>query len=1276
MKHTRSITHFLLALACSFSGAIAEDAPAPVAPAPPAPPVLPAPPVAPLIPQQPEAKRRVHIFQGAAAAGAVQLQNGAPVPPQGAGAGVQPNAPDAVPAQEGAEPKSDGGKKPFIKGGELRINGVEFNIQGGAVLIQGGARIQIQGGGNIQFQAGNVVVAGAATTVAESAAPDPNTQMPAIFLPGFPTVVILNPLAKTDPRPGYLGLTLDNSVVADDADPEERKEDGVGILSVIGDSPAEKAGLKEGDRVVTFEGKKPKDHAQLREMIRASHPEQNVKLTVQRDGKEIELKAKLGAAPDAAVAGRIAGGFGIAQNVPEAVPGVVNFRNTVARNGVIIRNGLVVSGTGSATKTPGNDKDTVTLRDGNIFTGKIRGITAEKGVQLQREGLSDLELIQEEITSLTFAERKAATEADAPKAGAQLPKVVLQMRDGSVFHGDALTMDHGALLLTLPAAQGETEGKRVEIPREHAQYAAISDGDAPRIYDGPTGLTGWSSGRYSNGQWDYKDGFLRCIANGPIGRDLGRMPDPVDVSFDVNYPAHMQQFSFELFSTDVIQSGIGALNVTFTPAQIFGTHFDGQRSNQYNTNEQRNPQLNAHINASDKPASIRYRVLVDRVNGRALIYVNGDKRAEWKLSKVKPEDLAKCGATFGISPHVSMPGTPFQIGHVRVMPWDGKEPKKDAKNEAAKGDQLFSGDGKVTDGTIDRITEGEIIFANPEAKERREKTVFIRFAAPAVAKELAPALALARLRNGGEVSAREAVSDGDALTLKTRSGPEVTVPLSALRELNFFPRPGQADVKSKNLDVLTLSDGTQFTGRAVLPFADKGVNWKIAASKTPLEFPSEKIAGIVFRSTEGARKTAPLKGDNALKLANGDWLQGEVVSLDGKQLVMKSDLAPALNFPVSELRAVYLNPAVVGTLADGATGPNSWIDGWNTHRGSNVMFSTGIASGASGAKAGRPWTYHDGSFTPSGTSGGQQMLSKKWPASEGSYAIHFEVLAHAQSRSFSAQIYNSKQECTFSITSSGRLLYVSYNPGFTRANRVIAPKNFQIEKKNAGESSSVRVSLVMDRSAKTFRVIMEGKEVGKIAFKASEAKEALDACGFSLSTAYSTTKGNVNGRVASLWLAPWSGTTASLAAAPVAAEKDKPVAEKDKPSDDAEPKKEAETGTEKKDAVETAPNVFLANGDDFTGRIQKITADLVTVDSEAGPIELPGKRVAWIRFPSPERPSAEHFPRLRFHDRGLLSVNDLHISDDRVKCKTLDGQLLDFPLNVVKEVVWRPLDGK
>ena len=1209
MKRRHPLTHFLLALACSLSAAIAEDIPPPAAPKPP-------------------------------------LQKAAGGPPDGA---------PAAKIQGGA--------------GVLQLNGGQLNIQGGAVQIQGGARIQIQGGGNIQFQAGGVVVQGNATTVQAKSATSPETQPPAIFLPGFPTVPLLNPLAKKDQRPGYLGFTLDTGPAAgDDAEPKAKEEAGVGVLSVVGDSPAEKAGLKEGDRVLSFQGQKAKDHAQLREMIRSVQPEQNVKLTVRRDGKDIELKAKLGAAPDAAMAGLLAGGNqGFAQNVPEAVPGVVRFRDTIVRNTFNLNS---ASGSSSAAKKPADEKDTVTLRDGNVFSGKILGITPEKGVQLQRDGQSELELIQEETTALTFADRKPATEAEAPKAGAQLSKVLLQMRDGSVFHGDALTMEHGTLRLTLPTGQAGADGQHIEIPREHAQFATISDGDAPRIYDGPTGLTGWSSGRYNNGQWEYKDGFLRCLTNGPIGRDLGRMPDPVDVSFDVNYPPQMQHFSFQLFCTDVNQSGVGVLSVQFSPHQIFGTHFDGQRTNQYNTNPQGNAQLNAIFNLGDKPESIRYRVLVDRVNGRALIYVNGEKRADWKLSKVKPDELGKCGAAFSITPHVSMSGTTFQLGRVRILPWDGKEPKKEAANAEAKGDQLLASDGKVTDGTIDRITEGEVIFANPETKARREKTLFIRFATPAAAKELPPAVAIARMKNGGEVSATKAASNGDTLTLTTRCGPEVTVPLSALRELNFFPRPGQPEVTAKNLDMLTLTDGTQFTGKAILPFAEKGVSWKIAASKAPLEFASAKIAGVVFRSTEGGRKTAPLKGDNALKLANGDWLQGEVVSLDGKQLVMKTDLAPALNFPVSELRAIFLNPEVVGTLADGATGPDSWTDGWNPNRASGMVFGNTVSSsGGAAAKSTRPWTYHDGSYTPSGTRNGQQMLSKKWPAYEGAYAINFEVFAPGQSRSFNAQIYNSRDERTFSISSSGTRLYVYYNPGFTRANRVGAPKNFQIESKAPTESGKVRVSLVIDRPAKTFRVILDGKEAGKIAFKGDEAKDALDACGFSLSapTSYSSSaRGMVQGRVANMWLAPWT-------AAPVPSSA---TAEKDKPAANAEPKKEPDAATEKKDPVEAAPNVFLANGDEFAGAIEKLTADLVTVTSEAGPLELPGKRVAWLRFPGPERPAAAHFPRLRFHDRGLLAVNDLQITEDRVKCKTLDGQPLDFPLNVVKEVVWRSLDGK
>ncbi len=1200
MKRKHPLTHFLLALACSISGGIADDAPAPAVPAPP---VLP------------------H----------------APVPPRPPGLLNVPVRP-LMPAQPGAA-------------GNARIQ------------IQGGAAVQIQGGGRVQLQFGNVQIQGAVTVVQADANAAPGTEPPAFFLPGFPTVVIPNTIAKPNSKAGYLGLILDTAPVAEDDPTAKDKNNGVGIGSIIDDSPAAKAGLKEGDQVLTFEGKKAKDSTQLREMIRTSQPEQNVKLTVRRDEKEIEIKAKLATAPDAGAARQILGGAAfMGQNVPEAVPGVVKFGNTVVRNGVVIRNGVVVSSTGSsAAKNSADDTDTVTLRDGNVFTGKIRGITAEKGLQLQREGLGDLDLIEEEITSLALAERKSADAADTAKGAAPLPKVIVQMRDGSVFHGDALTMENGALQLTLPG------GQRIGIPREHAQFATLSDGDAARIFDGPTGLSGWTSGRYQNGQWEYKGGFLRCITNGPIGRDLGRMPDPVDVSFDIIYPAQMQHFSFVLFSADVNQSGVGALTLQFSPQQIMGTHYDGQRSNQYSTVPPQNAQQGVAFNAGDKPATIHYRLLVDRVNGRALIYVNGDKRADWKLSKVKAEDLGKSGAAFGITPHVSMGGVTFQIGRVRVLPWDGKEPKKEAERAEPKGDQVLASNGTLTDGTLDRITDSEVIFANPEAKAKREKTLFVRFAAPAAPKDLAPAVALARMKNGSEVSATQVRGSGDALTLTTRCGPEVTVPLAALRGLEYFPRAGQADVTSKNLDILTLTDGTQLAGKALLPFAEKGVSWKIAASKTPLDFPSAKIAGVVFRSTEGDRKSSAMKGDSALRMANGDWLQGSIVSLDGKQLVMKSDLAPALNVPLSELRALYLNPSVVTTLSDGASGPELWTEGWNPNRASNVMSASSGVAVRNSEKTGRTWSYHDGSYSPTGARNSQPMLAKHWPGYEGAYAISFDIISSGRTPYFSAQIYNSKDERTFSITASGTRLYVYFNPGFSRVNRVgAAPKNIQIENKSETTGDRIRVSLIMDRPAKTFRVIMGGKEVGKIAFKGDEAKEALDACGFSLQPmSFGTATGRAQNRIEHMWLAPWSGTAAPLAAAP----------DKEKAAN-ADPKKDPAPDAEKKDAPESMPTIFLSNGDEFSGTIEKLTSELVTVNSDAGPLELPGKRIAWIRFPGGERPPADHFPRLRFHDRGLLSVNDLQVTDSRVKCKTLDGQPLDFPISVVKEVVWRPLGEK
>jgi len=68
---------------------------------------------------------------------------------------------------------------------------------------------------------------------------------------------------------------------------------GVEVIKVLPHSAAAEAGLKKGDVIVSSDGKTIDEASTLREIITASEEQQEVKLNVLRDGKNIELKATL-----------------------------------------------------------------------------------------------------------------------------------------------------------------------------------------------------------------------------------------------------------------------------------------------------------------------------------------------------------------------------------------------------------------------------------------------------------------------------------------------------------------------------------------------------------------------------------------------------------------------------------------------------------------------------------------------------------------------------------------------------------------------------------------------------------------------------------------------------------------------------------------------------------------------------------------------------------------------------------------------------------------------
>lgn len=92
---------------------------------------------------------------------------------------------------------------------------------------------------------------------------------------------------------GHLGVVI-QPLTDDLAKSFGIKQEGILVAQVAEDSPAEKAGLQQGDIIIAYRGRKVKSVGEFRNHIALTAPGSQAELTVLRDGKRKTLAVKIG----------------------------------------------------------------------------------------------------------------------------------------------------------------------------------------------------------------------------------------------------------------------------------------------------------------------------------------------------------------------------------------------------------------------------------------------------------------------------------------------------------------------------------------------------------------------------------------------------------------------------------------------------------------------------------------------------------------------------------------------------------------------------------------------------------------------------------------------------------------------------------------------------------------------------------------------------------------------------------------------------------------------
>ncbi len=912
------------------------------------------------------------------------------------------------------------------------------------------------------------------------------------------------------------------------------------------------------------------------------------------------------------------------------------------QNGGINQNGLIGDDDlGSSDEWDGEDdsdtgvdlagEQTVEFTSGDTLHGALDNLNLEERRILWRRDdvAAPFPLAIDGIHSLALSKT-------SPDSHTAPPHATVKLTGGNWLRANVTGIDKDAVRLTLD------QGAAISVNRSQIEWIYLTPGAAPECYDGPTSFSGWISA----GGWTYRDGALHASNPAPIGRHFAALPEQTEYIMQVNQDSRVgDAFSVVLharnFNSGPQDPGSVKLMFLGNTLQIVAQIESSMRGKQAELHAERSgfrlyPET--ELGAEEVPKELQIRVLEDRAAGRIIVFVSGQKVADWQIDKA-PE--GENGGWLVFQPLGWNSGFDQAISRIQVSPWDGRIPEDDATPEPLPDSDTFTALHETpVIGSVSSIGPDHVTLTTTDGPvdNRLEKPALLRFLRPETPPDEDPPIAHVQLARGGEFDVSRAAFHDGTFVLHAEFAGDVSLPVAALRSL-IFSRASLG--KPALADEIVFHGGDRLRGKLLSAGDAQKLRWQLRSEGEPVEFDTKRISGVLLASDEKAEPNAAA----VVRFRNGDTLAASQLTLDKDGLVVGTQAAGPLTVARDTVRAIYFTPDSRPRIIDGANDSSSFESGPNGPARQEPRNDPNPAR----PKTLEPWRYFDGAYSvQKGVSrSGSLRFGGKFEAMPDLVEFSFDAVSPNGPAAFSAQLFSGDQNAGYllQIHSQGLVLYDM------APRRQARPAQMQIQFTGNGKvtqgSQHRHVQLFTDRVSGKMTVFVDNIFIGQFGGKAGSTPRNLGRV---------ITLAPPAGQAftfSNLWLAPWNGQTP--AAAPGLAAANEPTDAAANPANSNPP----------------LDSVLLANGDETAGTVDTIGVESVSLDCDAGPIKLPLPRVTVVEFGGAP-PERSHEPRLRFAGLGTLSIKSYKIEDGFVTLQSELAGPLKMPLAALRELIFLP----